>query len=210
MSRSVPEIHSHVDGTLSKQPANKQTTPVLYDCFDEIIAIVTSIMNKSSSFDIVPQCFKHVLVKPLLKKVSLGLSCLKHYCTVSNLSFLSKVLECIVLKQFIYSFFFGGGGWGGVGVGGQHLGSHSLLEPFKSAYRKRHSTGTALLGAVNDLLQASDSGCVSVLSLLDLSVAFNTTDHSIPITKLRATLGCSGLLVYLLFKLPYQICVCWS
>ena len=45
---------------------------------------------------------------------------------------------------------------------------------------------------VNDLLQASDSGCVSILSLLDLSVAFDTTDHNIRITRLRTTFGCSG------------------
>ena len=45
-------------------------TSVLYDCLDEIIPIVTSIMKKSLSSSIVPQCFKHALVKPLLKKAS--------------------------------------------------------------------------------------------------------------------------------------------
>ena len=43
--------------------------PVLYDSLDEIIPIVTSIiLNKSLPSGIVPQCFKHALVKPLLKK----------------------------------------------------------------------------------------------------------------------------------------------
>ena len=124
-------------------------TSVLYDCLDEIIPIVTSIINKSLSSDIVPQCFKHALVKPLLKKVSLDPKCLKHYRSVSILPFLSKVLERIVLKQVL-----------------QHLQSHSLLEPFRSAYRKCHSTETALLRVVNDLLQASDSGCVSICHCL--------------------------------------------
>ena len=141
------------------------STSVLCDCLDEIIPIVTSIMNKSLSSGIVPQCFKHALVKPLLIKASLDPNCLKHYPPVSNLPFLSKVLERIVLKQFL-----------------QHLQSHSLLEPFQSVYRKCHSTETALLRTVNDLLQASDSGCVSILSLLDLSAAFDTTDHNILIT----------------------------
>ena len=106
---------------------------------------------------------------------SLDPNCLKHYRPVSYLSFLPKVLERIVLKQFL-----------------QHLQSHSLLEPSQSAYRKCHCTETALLRVVNDLLQASDSGCVSILSLLDLSAAFDAIDHNIPITKLRSTFGCSG------------------
>ena len=76
-------------------------TSVLYDCLDEIIPIVTSIMNKSSSSGIVPHWFKHALVQPLLKKARLDPTCLKHYRPVSNLPFLSKVLERIVLKQFL-------------------------------------------------------------------------------------------------------------
>ena len=66
---------------------------------------------------------------------------------------------------------------------------------FQSAYRKCHSTETALLHVVNDLLQASDRGCVSILSLLDLSAAFDTIDHNILITRLRSTFGCSGIVL---------------
>ena len=65
-------------------------TSVLYDCLDEIIPIVTSVMKKSLSSGIVPDCFKHALVKPLLKKASLDPNCLKHYQPVSSLPFLSK------------------------------------------------------------------------------------------------------------------------
>ena len=153
-------------------------TSVLYNCLDEIVPIVTSTISKSLSSGIIPQCFKHALVKPLLKNASLDPNCLKHYRPVSILPFLSKVLERIVLKQFL-----------------QHLESHSLLGPFQSAYRKCHNTETALLRVVNGLLQASDSGCVSILSLLDLSAAFNTIDHSILITSLRSTFGCFGMVL---------------
>ena len=148
-------------------------TSVLYDCLDEILPIVTSSMDKSLSSGIVPDCFRHALVKPLLKKASLDPNCLKHYRPVSNLPFLSKVLERIDLKQFLQHF----------------------LEPFQSAYRKCHSTETALLSVVNDLLQASDRGCVSILSLLDLSTAFDTIDHNILITRLRSTFSCSGMVL---------------
>ena len=74
----------------------------------------------------------------------------------------------------------------------QHLQSQSLLEPFQSLYQKCHSTETALVRVVNDLLQASGSGCVSILSLLDLSAAFDTIDHNILITRLRSIFDCSG------------------
>ena len=150
-------------------------TPILHDCLEEITPIVTDIVNKSLSSGVVPQCFKHALVKPLLKKANLDPNCPSNYRPVSNQPFLSKVMERIVLKQF-----------------SQHLESHSLLEPFQSAYRKCHSTETALLRVVNDLLRASDSGHVSVLSLFDLSAAFDTIDHDILIKRLHTIFGCSG------------------
>ena len=72
--------------------------PSLHDCSEEITPIVADIINKSLSSGVVPQCFKHALVRPLLKKANLDPNC---YCPVSNLPFLSKVLERIVLKQYL-------------------------------------------------------------------------------------------------------------
>ena len=37
----------------------------------------------------------------------------------------------------------------------KHLESHSLLEPFQSAYRECHSTETALLRVENELLHTA-------------------------------------------------------
>ena len=140
-------------------------TPVVYDCLIEIIPIVTNIIGRSLSYCIAPQCFKHALVKPVCKTTSPD----------PNTTAFAFLVQVLVLKQFL-----------------QHLESFSLLEHFQPAYRKCHNTETALLRVVNDLLQAFDSGCVSILSLLDPSAAFETTDHSILITRLRATFGCSG------------------
>ena len=49
-----------------------------------------------------------------------------------------------------------------------------------------------MLRMVNDLLQASDSSHVPVLSLFDLSAAFDTIDQDILIKRLHTTFGCSG------------------
>ena len=70
-----------------------------------------------------------------------------------------------------------------------HLNSHNLVNEFQSAYRSGHSTETALLKVTNDLLTAMDTGKVLVLTLLDLSMAFDTVDHDILLHCLKHTLA---------------------
>ena len=66
-----------------------------------------------------------------------------------------------------------------------------LICPFQSAYRPNHST--ALLKITNDILFALDSGYVSLLTLLDLSAAFDTIDHCILLDRLQHMYGISGI-----------------
>jgi hypothetical protein len=114
-------------------------------------------------------------VKPLLKKPSLDPNHLKNYRPVSNLSFMSKVLEKVVLRQLQ-----------------SYLTAHDLICHSQSAYRPSHSTETALLKVTSDILTALDDGKVSVLTLLDLSAAFDTIDHAILLQRLKTDYGCSG------------------
>ena len=73
-----------------------------------------------------------------------------------------------------------------------HMTEHNLFPPCQSAYRKYHSTETALLKIKNDLLLNINNRNVMLLVLLDLSAAFDTVDHVILLQRLRHRLGISG------------------
>ena len=74
-----------------------------------------------------------------------------------------------------------------------HLTSNHLTHKFQSAYLAGHSTETALLRIANDILTASDANQVSILTLLDLSAAFDTIDHSILLSRQEQHFGVSDL-----------------
>ena len=150
-------------------------TQLLKDCIDVILPYLTSIFNHSLSNGLVPQSFKHAIVKPLLKKPGLDENILKNFRPVSNLNFLSKVLEKVVLDQLI-----------------SHIYNNNLHEIFQSAYKANHSTETALLKVTSDILDEIDNKNVCILTLLDLSAAFDTIDHKILVKRLETTFGISG------------------
>ena len=61
----------------------------------------------------------------------------------------------------------------------RHLFDSGLHEELQSAYRRSHSTETALLKVQSDILESLDNCCVTVLVMLDLSAAFDTRSWSL-------------------------------
>ena len=77
----------------------------------------------------------------------------------------------------------------------EYLNANQLFNPVQSAYHPNHSTETALVKIVNDLLLALDDAKVSVLTLLDLSAAFNTIDYNILLHRLEHVFGITGIVL---------------
>ncbi|XP_055956994.1 uncharacterized protein LOC130012904, partial [Patella vulgata] len=63
--------------------------------------VITDIINSAISENCVPDVFKHAIVFPLIKKPSLDINLERNYRPVSNLSFISKLLERCISKQLV-------------------------------------------------------------------------------------------------------------
>ena len=178
-SFSPIELSEFTSIITSSKPTTCSLDPVPTRLLKEVLTPVgTSLLNTinlSLVSGYVPQAFKVAVIKPLLKKPTLDPGILANYRPISNLPFLSKILEKIVAKQLC-----------------GFLDSNNLFEKFQSGFRTHHSTETALVKVTNDLLIASDNGLLSVLVLLDLSAAFDTVDHQILLQRLEHLVGIKG------------------
>jgi len=63
------------------------------------------------------------------------------------------------------------------------------MPPLQSAYRPGHSTETALVKVISDIIDAADEKNVTLLGLLDMSAAFDTVDFQILLHRLEVSYG---------------------
>ena len=73
-----------------------------------------------------------------------------------------------------------------------YLSMNNLLPAVQSAYKKQHSTETAVLKVLSDIYSAADAGQITLLGLLDLTSAFDTVDHQILFDRLQFSYGFEG------------------
>ena len=126
----------------------------------------------------VPLRMKSAYITPILKKAGMDSADPRSYRPISNLTVLSKVLERLVSQQLV-----------------SYLKDNNLLPDRQSAYRAYHSTETAVLRVLSDILLALDSGNIAVLTLLDLSAAFDSVDHATLLQRLQTSYGLGGSVI---------------
>ena len=165
-------ISSSLNKTSQLDPAPTWLIKELHTLLSPFIAL---LFNKSLATGCFPRKYGHAVVFPQLKKNSLDASQPKNFRPVSNMPYLSKLLERVVQTQLH-----------------QFLDDHNMMPTYQSAYRKFHSTETALLQLYSDLLVAADRGEVSGLCLLDLTAAFDTVDHELLLRQLDRSFGVRG------------------
>jgi hypothetical protein len=137
--------------------------------------LITDIVNTSLSSGTVPSSLKKAVVRPLLNKANLDKEVLKNYRPVSNLPYISKILEKVVDQRL-----------------NEHLCTSDLNDPLQSAYKRYHSTETALVKVQSDIAEALDSGSMVVLLMTDLSAAFDTLEHSTLLIRFQHAYGITG------------------
>ena len=180
--------HEEVLELLTKSPAKSCDldpfpSKLLVQYHQKVVPILCQIVNASlTEGEFTPEPIE-ALLHPLLKKVGIDLI-FKNYRPISNLSFLSKLIERAVCNHI-----------------SQYIGTTGMAEKFQSAYKASHSTETALIKVNNDILRAADNQRVMCLILLNLSAAFDTVSHTLLLNRLQHHFSIQGTILKWIEKL---------
>ena len=161
---------------ISCSPEDPIPTSILNEHIETLIPYWKELVNLSLSNGSM-DCIKSAAIASLLKEADEALDpeVFKHYRPVSNLVFLSKLIERCVAPRLK-----------------KHMKTNKLESPNEFGYKVGHSTELLLVKVVDGLLTAFDKKHATVLLLLDLSAAFDTVDQKKLLKILRYEIGLSG------------------
>ena len=118
---------------------------------------------------------KYAIVESISKKANLDPNKMENYRSLSNLSFLSNLIERLVFQQLTI-----------------YLYENMLMPVYQSAYLQHHSTEAAVMKIISDVYDATDTGMFTLLTMLDLSAAFDTVDYQTLILRLNRSFNIGG------------------
>lgn len=160
------EVCDAINGIKSKAIGDDGISPAFIKLLlPVILSSITDLFNTCLTKSTFPTNWKTAKIIPLLKSsVYTGYGDLR---PISLLPCLSEAMEAIMYTQIR-----------------DHIQSNNYLNQFQSAFRKGHSTETALIKISQDIARSIDRRHVTVLVLLDLSKAFDCVSRVSLIQKL--------------------------
>lgn len=161
---------------VSCSPEDPINVKPLKDNIDLLLPFWLEVVNLSLSTGSM-DCLKSAVIIPLLKELDsmVDMEEYKNYRPVSNLIFLSKLIERCVAPRL-----------------DNHMQENNLESDKQYAYKKGHSPELLLINVVDKILNAFDKKLVTVLLLLDLSAAFDTVDQDKLLNMLYKDIGIGG------------------
>ena len=172
---TLEEIKSIINETgVKAAPDDLLPQSLLKKHIVKLLPVIVKLVNMSLSTGKM-EGLKLADIIPLIKDEILDINVFNNYRPVSNLLFIGKIVERVVLRQL-----------------NEHMSKNLLHCPQQSAYKKGHSTETLLVRITNDLLMATDERSATVVMLLDLSAAFDTVDHDLLLKILENEIGLKG------------------
>jgi hypothetical protein len=156
-------------------PRDFVPTSLFKACSITFSAIIANLANLSFQTGILA-AFKRAQIMPLIKRHGLNQSDPSSYRPISNLNPISKIIERLALSRLT-----------------SHINSSSTNDCLQSAYKRDHSTETALLKLTDDAFHAMDTKESTILVALDQSAAFDCIDYAVLLSRLHSMFGVSGL-----------------
>ena len=132
---------------------------------DIIASPLTHTLNSFITISSFPEAWKVACVSP---KVDSPIES-DYYWPIGILPAISKVYEKLALNQLL-----------------EYVDHRRVLQNTTTGYRKGHSTTSALLRIMEDIIRAMKNDEITVIAITNFSKAFDTVDYSIVIRKLHA------------------------
>ena len=170
--RLVPVTLEELKRTICSMPHKTSVADGVFNirlmklAFPIIGRVLLQVINRSIASETVPACWKRAVVIPLHKRGAL--TAVENFRPITNVPMIGKIIEKLVCAQV-----------------DAYMNRNNLFSIDQHGFRSGHSTATALVSIADHLLEAKDRGDVSILTLIDLSRAFDVVHHETLLDQLQ-------------------------